>query len=151
MNIRSNVPVIRIVQLAVMSVIASLAATAALAVPPATVASCEGIQDAYPILGTQCANSYAKINHAPANAAERRETYSARLAVLQIFRKALLCNGMYGASKPTQQSFSSGEAGHLQALANLNAAMTTAGDANVPAAYTSTDLNSVSINKPQCK
>jgi hypothetical protein len=47
--------------------------------------------------------------------------------------------------------FSSGEAGHLQALANLNAAMTAAGDANVSAPYTSTDLNSLSINKPQCK
>ncbi len=133
------------------SLIASLAATAALAAPPATVASCDGIKDAYPILGTQCANHYAKINHAPATAAERRETYSARIAVLDIFRKALLCNGMYGASKPAQQRFSSGEAGHLQALANLNAAMTIAGDPNVPVLYTASDLSDVSINKSQCK
>jgi hypothetical protein len=151
MNIRSNVLVIRIVLLTVGSLIASLAATAALAAPPATVASCDGIKDAYPILGTQCANHYAKINHAPATAAERRETYSARIAVLDIFRKALLCNGMYGASKPAQQRFSSGEAGHLQALANLNAAMTIAGDPNVPVLYTASDLSDVSINKSQCK
>lgn len=151
MNIRSNVLVIRIVLLTVVSLIASLAATAALAAPPATVASCDGIKDAYPILGTQCANHYAKINHAPATAAERRETYSARIAVLDIFRKALLCNGMYGTSKPAQQRFSSGEAGHLQALANLNAAMTIAGDPNVPVLYTASDLSDVSINKSQCK
>lgn len=151
MNTRANVPFIRIALLAVVSLIASLAATAALAVPPATVASCDGIKDAYPILGTQCANNYAKINHAPANAAERRETYFARIAVLEIFRKALLCNGMYGAAKPAQQSFSSGEAGHLQAITNLNGAMTAAGDPNVPAAYTSASLGDVSINKPQCK
>ncbi|WP_024974514.1 hypothetical protein [Ralstonia pickettii] len=151
MNIRSNVLVIRIVLLTVVSLIASLAATAALAAPPATVASCDGIKDAYPILGTQCANHYAKINHAPATAAERRETYSARIAVLDIFRKALLCNGMYGASKPAQQRFSSGEAGHLQALANLNVAMTIAGDPNVPVLYTASDLSDVSINKLQCK
>lgn len=151
MNIRSNVLVIRIVLLTVVSLIASLAATAALAAPPATVASCDGIKDAYPILGTQCANHYAKINHAPATAAERRETYSARIAVLDIFRKALLCNGMYGASKPAQHRFSSGEAGHLQALANLNAAMTIAGDPNVPVLYTASDLSDVSINKSQCK
>ena len=151
MNIRSHVLVIRIVLLTVVSLIASLAATAALAAPPATVASCDGIKDAYPILGTQCANHYAKINHAPATAAERRETYSARIAVLDIFRKALLCNGMYGASKPAQQRFSSGEAGHLQALANLNAAMTIAGDPNVPVLYTASDLSDVSINKSQCK
>lgn len=151
MNIRSNVLVIRIVLLTVVSLIASLAATAALAAPPATVASCDGIKDAYPILGTQCANHYAKINHAPATAAERRETYSARIAVLDIFRKALLCNGMYGASKPAQQRFSSGEAGHLQALANLNAAMTIAGDPNVPVLYTASDLSDVSISKSQCK
>lgn len=151
MNIRSNVLVIRIVLLTVVSLIASLAATAALAAPPATVASCDGIKDAYPILGTQCANHYVKINHAPATAAERRETYSARIAVLDIFRKALLCNGMYGASKPAQQRFSSGEAGHLQALANLNAAMTIAGDPNVPVLYTASDLSDVSINKSQCK
>lgn len=151
MNIRSNVLVIRIVLLTVVSLIASLAATAALAAPPATVASCDGIKDAYPILGTQCANHYAKINHAPATAAERRETYSARIAVLDIFRKALLCNGMYGASKPAQQRFSSGEAGHLQALANLNAAMTIAGDPNVPVLYTASDLSDVSIKKSQCK
>ncbi|KJJ95344.1 hypothetical protein UB44_19660 [Burkholderiaceae bacterium 26] len=151
MNIRSNVLVIRIVLLAVVSLIASLAATAALAAPPATVATCDGIKEAYQILGTQCANQYAKINHAPATAAERRETYAARIAVLEIFRKALLCNGMYNASKSAQQRFSSGEAGHLQALALLNAAMTGAGDPNVPALYTAADLNDVSINKQQCK
>ncbi|HWV06356.1 hypothetical protein [Ralstonia sp.] len=151
MNIRSNVLVIRIVLLAVVSLIASLAATAALAAPPATVATCDGIKEAYQILGTQCANQYAKINHAPATAAERRETYAARIAVLEIFRKALLCNGMYNASKSAQQRFSSGEAGHLQALALLNVAMTGAGDPNVPALYTAADLNDVSINKQQCK
>lgn len=70
---------------------------------------------------------------------------------MDIFRKALLCNGMYGASKPAQQRFSSGEAGHLQALANLNAAMTIAGDPNVPVLYTASDLSDVSINKSQCK
>ncbi|WP_199026986.1 hypothetical protein [Ralstonia sp. ASV6] len=151
MNTRSNLLIVRIALLAVVSLIVSLASTAALADPPATVASCEGIKDAYPILGTQCVNNYAKINHAPANAAERRETYFARVAVLQIFRKALLCNGMYGASKSAQQSFSSGEAGHLLALANLNAAMTGAGDPNVPALYAAGDLSSISINKTQCK
>ena len=151
MNIRSNVPVIRIALLALVSLIASLAAAAALAAPPAKVASCDGIKEAYPILGTQCTNHYAKINHAPATASERRETYVARIEVLEIFRKALLCNGMYGASKSEQQRFASGEAGHLQALANLNAAMTAAGDPNVPALYTAADLEEVSIKKQQCK
>ncbi|MFT4209835.1 MAG: hypothetical protein QM625_22505 [Ralstonia sp.] len=66
-------------------------------------------------------------------------------------RKALLCNGMYDAPKSAQQRFSSGEAGHLQAPAILNAAMAAAGDPDVPVLSTAADLSDVSINKQQCK
>jgi hypothetical protein len=132
-------------------VTAALAPRAALAAPPATVATCDGIKAAYPILGTQCGTAYAKINHAPANATQRSDTYKARVAVVQIFQKALLCNGMYGASKSVQQKFSSGEEGHLTAISNLHTAMTTAGDPNVPALYTAADLKTITMKKQQCK
>ncbi|WP_255987567.1 hypothetical protein [Chitinolyticbacter albus] len=128
-----------------------LAPDTASAAPPATVASCEGIGEAYPILGKQCATQYAKINHAPANAGERLTTFRARVAVLEIFRKALLCNGMYGATRSAQDRFQSGENGHLAALANLRVNMNALADPVIPAAYTHTKLNEVSINKPQCK
>ena len=130
--------------------VVALAPPAALAAPPATVASCEGIKAAYPVLGTQCENQYAKIKHAPAKPADRLTTFNARVAVLQIFRKALLCNGMFGASKSAQDRFKSGESGHLEALANLRVAMTKAEDPKIPAAYTADDLKSVTINKQQC-
>jgi len=120
----------------------------ALAAPPATVATCDGITDAYPVLGAQCKNNYAKINHAPANAEERLETYRARAAVLIIFRKVLLCNGMFGAGKNAQEIFRRGEAGHVIALNNLGAAMLLAGDPPPPAAPV---LENISINKQQCK
>jgi hypothetical protein len=123
----------------------------ALAAPPATVATCDGIKDAYPVLGTQCQNAYANINHAPVNAGDRLTSFKARKTVLEIFRKALLCNGMYGATKQAQTTFSQGETGHLTALANLRVAMTNAGDPTIPAAYVAADLNGVAINKQQCK
>lgn len=125
--------------------------TVALADPPATVASCEGIEDAYPILGKKCAKEYSKINHAPGNAKERLKTFKARVAVLQIFRKALVCNGLYGASKSDQQRFISGEENHLIALANLRNSMVLAGDPVIPAAYTVDDLNKITMKKQQCK
>jgi hypothetical protein len=130
---------------------ASLAPAPALAAPPATVATCEGIADAYPILGKQCATAYANINHAPGNAKDRLATFVARRTVLQIFQKALLCNGMYGASSSAQQAFSSAEDGHLQALANVRATMVAQGDPNIPAAYTRADLKSIKMTKQQCK
>lgn len=130
---------------------ALLISTTLLADPPATVATCEGIKAAYPIIGKKCTTEYNKINHAPANAQERLKTFKARVAVLQNFRKALLCNGMYGASKTDQQRFSSGEEGHLLALANLRVSMVAAGDPNIPAVYTINDLNSITIKKQQCK
>jgi hypothetical protein len=128
-----------------------LAPTAVLAAPPATVASCDGIKAAYPILGTKCGNNYAKISHAPATAAKRLESYKARVAVVQIFQQALLCNGMYGASKKVQDQFSSGETGHLTAIANLHTAMTAAGDPGIPALYTAADLKKIKMTKQQCK
>jgi len=143
--------VVRLALAAAPILIISLAPTGALADPPATVASCDGIKAAYPILGAPCAKQYEKINHAPANAAERLVTFNARVAVLQIFRKALLCNGIYGANKATQDRFKSGEDGHLTALANLRLAMVGAGDPNIPAAYTANNLKSIAMTKQQCK
>lgn len=142
---------VRLALLATAILIVSLASTAAFAAPPATVASCAGIKDAYPILGTQCENQYRNINHAPANAEDRLTTFRARVSVLQIFRKALLCNGMFGAVKSAQDRFKSGETGHLTALANLRQVMISAGDLNIPPAYTADDLTSITINKQQCK
>lgn len=107
---------------------------------PATIATCDGIKAAYPILGTQCKKSYAKINHAPQSENERRSTFKARKVVLEVFRKSLLCNGMNGANKVMQDRFIAGENGHLEALQNLNIA-----------AYTKQDLKNISIKKQQCK
>ena len=129
----------------------SLAPCAALAAPPATVASCDGIKAAYPILGKQCANSYGKISHAPNTAAKRLTSYKARVAVVQIFQKALLCNGMYGANQAAQQAFSQGEEGHLQAISDLHNAMMAAHDPSIPALYTEDDLKAITIKKQQCK
>ncbi|MDP9106233.1 MAG: hypothetical protein M3N49_09900 [Candidatus Eremiobacteraeota bacterium] len=129
----------------------SLAPRAALAAPPATVATCDGIKSAYPVLGAQCANSYAKISHAPNTAAKRLTTYKARVAVVQIFQKAMLCNGMYGANQSAQQAFSQGEEGHLQAISNLHNAMMAAGDPGIPALYTEDDLKTITMKKQQCK
>jgi hypothetical protein len=129
----------------------ALMPAAAFAAPPATVASCEGIKDAYPILGTQCVNTYASISHNPTTPAARHTSFGARKTVLQIFQKALLCNGMYGATAAVQQRFKSGEDGHLQALDNLRTAMKAAGDPDIPEAYEAKDLKSISINKQQCK
>ncbi len=123
----------------------------AFAAPPATTASCAGIKQAYPILGTQCEKKYSNISHAPANEKQRLETFRARTAVLEIFRKAMLCNGLFGADKTAQQRFRSGEEGHLTALNNLRVAMDNAGDANLPAAYTAENLKAISIKKQQCK
>ena len=131
--------------------ITALASAAALASPPATVATCDGIKAAYPILGTQCASSYININHEPENAADRLKTYTARKDVMQIFRKVLLCNGMYGAAGPAQQQFKSEEEGHLKALEDLHKSMIKNGDPKVPALYTASDLKSVSMTKQQCK
>ena len=143
--------VVRLALVATSVLVASLAPHAALAAPPATVATCNGIKSAYPILGTQCKNRYEQIRHAPANAGERRATFKARVAVLEIFRKALLCNGMYGANQAAQDSFRSEESAHLDHLENLRQAMENKGDPNVPAPYTADDLNLVTITKQQCK
>jgi hypothetical protein len=151
MTAQSQRLVVRLALVAMAILIVYLAPTAALAGPPATVASCEGIKDAYPILGTQCGKQYEKISHAPANAEERLATFKARVSVLQIFRKALLCNGMFGAKKEAQDKFRSGEAGHLTALDNLRQAMGNANDPNIPPAYTADDLKSITIQKQQCK
>ncbi|MBH8564528.1 hypothetical protein I8748_20470 [Nostoc sp. CENA67] len=131
--------------------IVSLAPTAILAKPPATEASCEGIKAAYPILGKECSNQYSKIEHNLTNAKDRLETYYARVSVLEIFRKALICNGMFGANKQAQDRFKSGEQGHLQALNNLVTAMTAAKDPNIPPTYDAKKLQSVTIKKVQCK
>lgn len=143
--------VFRFALVATSILIIDLAPIATFANPPATVASCQGIKDAYPILGTQCANAYTKINHAPANAKDRLTTYNARISVLNIFRKALLCNGIYGAKQSDQQRFNSEEQGHLMAIKNLRTAMTNAHDPNIPDLYTSKNLNSIKVNKSQCK
>jgi hypothetical protein len=140
-----------LVTIVVAVLMVSLVPAAAYAAPPATVASCDGIKSAYNTLGTQCANAYAKISHAPANASQRLASFKARVAVLEIFQKAMLCNGMFGASAQAQQAFRTGEDGHLTALANLRTAMTAAGDPNIPAAYTADDLNGITIKKLQCK
>lgn len=136
---------------ALLLVLSTLLPFAALAAPPATVASCAGIAAAYPTdLGPRCNSNYAKINHQPQDAAQRLQTYYTRVEVLKIFRKALLCNGLYGAGASAQQRFGSGENGHLQALANLYQNMQN--DPNRPAAlYTAADLKGIKMNKPQCK
>jgi hypothetical protein len=151
MKARSQHLVVRFALVAMSVFILFLAPTTALASPPATDASCQGIKNAYPILGTQCQNNYAKINHSPANAAERLATFNARVAVLEIFQKALLCNGMWQASQLDQQKFKNGESGHLTALKNLRAAMTAAQDQQIPPDYTEADLKSITIKKQQCK
>lgn len=142
--------VVRLGSIAMSILMVSLVPAAALAAPPATVATCEGIKDAYLILGTQCGNFYATINHEPVNAADRSASFKARRSVLQIFQKALLCNGMYNATAAAQQLFKNGEQGHLTALANLHAAMLKAKDKGIPLAYTAADLKDVKINKQQC-
>lgn len=131
--------------------LAWLGTTAARADPPATIANCAGIKDAYPILGTQCTTAYAKISHAPADADERLASFNARVAVLTLFRKALLCNGIFGASSQVQQRFKSGEQGHLAQLVQLRINMAANQDPNIPAAFTQQDLNQTSIRKQQCK
>jgi hypothetical protein len=129
----------------------ALAATAVIAAPPATVPTCDGIRDAYPILGTQCKTNYAKIDHAPNTAKKRRQTFTARRTVLQIFRKASLCNMMYGMQGRALANFKSGEPGHLTALKNLRRTMKKKKDPNLPARYTAADLDNVSMTKRQCK
>ncbi|MDH5822884.1 hypothetical protein QFW77_07740 [Luteimonas sp. RD2P54] len=136
---------------AAMLACALLSPAASFAAPPATVATCDGIKEAYQVLGAQCTAAYGRIAHAPANAQQRLQSYRARIAVLEIFRKALLCNGMYGATADAQRRFASGEPGHLQAIANLHLAMTNAGDPIVPPLYTAGDLGDVSVTKQQCK
>ncbi|BAY29802.1 hypothetical protein NIES2107_16460 [Nostoc carneum NIES-2107] len=86
--------IVRLALVATLILIISLAPNAAFASPPATVASCEGIQEAYPVLGTQCEKEYNRINHEPGNAKDRLTTFKARVAVLEIFKKASLCNGI---------------------------------------------------------
>ncbi|MFL6709415.1 MAG: hypothetical protein ACJ8HI_14525 [Massilia sp.] len=133
-----------------MLLVTALMPLAALADPPATEASCDGIKLAYNTLGAQCQSAYAKINHAPATAADRLTTFTARKSVLQIFQQAMLCNGMFGATSQQQQRFRTGEDGHLTALDNLHTAMLAAGDPNVPAAFTAAELKEVTIKKQQC-
>lgn len=143
--------IVQLVSVTMTIVVITLVPTTALAAPPATVASCGGIKNAYLTLGTQCATAYAGVDHQPDTAAGRLASFVARRTVLQIFQKALLCNGMYGASSAVQQLFKSGEEGHLTALANLRAAMKKNRDSNIPAAYLAADLKSISIRKQQCK
>ena len=144
--------VVRLALVAMSILIVSLAPTAALAAPPATVATCEGIKNAYLVLGTQCNKAYNKINHNPLNAAARLTTFRARVSVLQIFQKALLCNGLFGANSSSQQRFQNGETGHLTALTNLHTAMETNNDPNIPPAYGIMDLKLIKINnKMECK
>jgi hypothetical protein len=142
--------VVHLASIAASILLVSLVPAAALAAPPATVATCAGIKDGYTTLGTQCQKAYEKINHGPANAADRLTSFNARKSVLETFQKALLCNGMYGATAAAQLNFKNGEQGHLMALANLRVAMTVAADPNIPAAYTVDDLKDISIKKQQC-
>ncbi|QJR15085.1 hypothetical protein [Usitatibacter palustris] len=130
---------------------ATLAPTAALAVPPAKEPTCAGIKDAYDVLGIQCGKQYEKITHNPGNAKDRLASYKARIAVMEIFRKAYLCNGMFGATSKQQEKFKLAEPGHLQAIAALNINMINQGDPNVPAVYTANDLDTVKITKINCK
>lgn len=135
---------------ATISLMFFFAPTAALATPPATVASCAGIKDAYPNLGTQCAAQYANVDHAPANATARRVTFEARRAVMVIFRQAALCNGIHGASTDAQRSFLSGEAGHLEALENLRRSMVNRGDNPLPEEFDIKKLGEIAINDNTC-
>ena len=130
--------------------IVTLMPTIVLAEKPATKASCEGIAAAYPILGEQCENNSNKINHQPADASQRRQTFQARVTVMEIFRKAMLCNGMYGADERSQQPFKNQEKGHLEQLKNLHQAMINHKDPEVPEEYTVDNLRSVTIRKQQC-
>lgn len=129
----------------------SLAPTAVHAEPPATVATCPGIKAGYPILGTRCENNYAKIKRPPVNAEERLETYQARVAVMTIFRKALLCNAIYGAQQSIQNAFKGGEAGHLTAIKLLHDSMVANADPTIPDLFTADDLKSIKMTKQQCR
>ncbi|WP_045737943.1 hypothetical protein [Xanthomonas sp. MUS 060] len=120
---------------------------------PATEATCEGIKAAYPILGASCAKNYATIAKSKTlpelDSAQKLALYQARVAVMQTFRKALLCNGMAGANKAAQQRFQSGEPGHLEAINNLYTSMD---PENRPKkVFDADELNNISINKQQCK
>lgn len=124
---------------------------AATAQPPAVTNTCEGIKAAYPVLGAQCTKAYKRVNHNPTSEDERYSAYRARKSVLEIFRKAYLCNGYYDASRSSQDRFKSGEDGHIQQLNQLIASMVNAGDQHQPPNFSRRDLSGVSIKKKQCK
>lgn len=75
-------------------------------------------------------------------------THQITKCIEHLAKLGLLCNGLYGATKQAQTTFSHGEAGHVTALNNLQVAMTNAGDQNIPAGY---NPDGVTINKQQCK
>ena len=157
-----------------MLVVGSLVPAVVLATPPATDASCAGIKNAYPILGTQCQSTYGKINHSISTKDLEKfdtqklqdtykalqDTYKARAQVMEIFKKATLCNGMYGADKAAQVRFTGAEAGHLNALAELYTNMKKVQEEatkkklkleKLPPEYTKARLSEVTISKGQCK
>jgi hypothetical protein len=119
-------------------------------------ATCQGVKDAYPVLGATCEKAYAKINHALAGLTceQLQSTFKARVNTMTVFRQAYLCNGIRGASKAQQNAFIRGQAGHLQALQNLENHML---GLPVPCnpydtvANITTTLNGLSVNKHQCK
>ena len=123
-------------------------------------------------MGTQCERQYEKIDHAANTTKKRVNTFKARLSVLQIFRKAVLCNGMYGARRSDQARFNAREEGHIDAINNLLTNMKHEGDMSKRAARALedrykdmqtdeagnfreydflSDLQSISIRKQQCK
>lgn len=151
LTFRAKSAVARIGFIASTLLLASFLSAAVFAGPPATVATCNGIADAYPILGVQCKKAYERIRHVPKTALERSESFDARKHVLVIFRKVLLCNGMFKATNAMQQQFKSGEENHLRAIANLRQSMVNEGDKNVPETFTEDDLFKVAIKQQQCK
>jgi hypothetical protein len=74
----------------------------------------------------------------------------ARIAVMKIFQKALLCNGMFGANRFVQNKFKDGVDGHLTAIRNLHRAMEVEGDRKIPALFEKNDLRGVKIRKLHC-
>ncbi|UGQ47600.1 hypothetical protein [Massilia endophytica] len=144
--------IVRFASIAMPLLIAFVLPTTAYAGGPATDPSCEGIQAAYPILGTQCENAYKRINHSPSTPDERFATFTARKTVLQIFRKAAVCNAVvYDTPSSEQQRFLRDEPGHLEALTNVRDAMVNANDRNIPPEFTIRDLREIRMTRQQCK
>lgn len=122
----------------------------------ATTTTCPGVKAAYPILGTICEKAYAKIDHVLVGKTcqQLQDIFRARVNTMKVFRQAYVCNGFGGATKQQQNAFIQGEAGHLQALQNLETHMLGLAIPCIPydtVANITTTLSTTKINKPQCK